>query len=599
MDAEILGISRINTMVSRCPHLKAFLTANDKTPFTDGHIDMYNGLSRSNHEWRGRVDVQVKARSRALSKKAPAYSMPKTALAAFRELSGVLYFVVTVDAKSGKTRPYYALLSPFTIEHLLTSTPEEYDEVSVPLKPFPNDPQAIERIVALAHQSHAQNPATGFDSALMERFESITIYASSDLDFSAPIELRPGEIDYALELRTVDNMIVPLDGALHIYPPEYTAREVAVQTTSGEITYESMTVRRTSRNSIEARLSSSLAFVFSNVPGNERTNVTVTLEPTLAGRCKSLEFFAALLETRSFTIDGRRSHLDVTSQKEFSDLYDHLKTLRALTELFLLLGVDTRLVDLDEMNENQYKQLNLLHRVMIQGEELHDPIGEVSRVMQFVGRSKLMLMLVPGKDPMSWTYVDPFEIDKRRQFRWRATSGQSEIPVTAYEIIEPEHLPTALNMKLDWVVGAYEAIAEYETTYRVANERVLALILAADADGPQSDKLLAAAERLNEWLVSEQGPEPHHLVNRWQIIARNGGLSKEQRSAVRKLRREASSKNTDEAMLLALSCAVLLADAEEVQDLLANIPEESSELLRTWPIWSLFKRTQGDMSTFS
>lgn len=43
MDVESLAVSKISGMLARCPQLKAVIATNDKTPFTDGYIDIYGG----------------------------------------------------------------------------------------------------------------------------------------------------------------------------------------------------------------------------------------------------------------------------------------------------------------------------------------------------------------------------------------------------------------------------------------------------------------------------------------------------------------------------------------------------------------------------
>ena len=65
MDTEALAVAKIQGMVARCPHLKPFVASNDKTPFTDGHIDVYSALGQKKADWLGRVSVQVKGRARS------------------------------------------------------------------------------------------------------------------------------------------------------------------------------------------------------------------------------------------------------------------------------------------------------------------------------------------------------------------------------------------------------------------------------------------------------------------------------------------------------------------------------------------------------
>lgn len=99
-------MSKISNMVARCPHLKAFIATNDKTPFTDGYIDLYAGLRQSKADWRGRVSIQVKGRTlRSKKGSSPTHPIARTDLVAYQRDSGVLFFVVGVDPKSSRCTP--------------------------------------------------------------------------------------------------------------------------------------------------------------------------------------------------------------------------------------------------------------------------------------------------------------------------------------------------------------------------------------------------------------------------------------------------------------------------------------------------------------
>lgn len=76
-------MTQIAGLVARCPHLKPVISTNDKTVFTDGHIEVYQGIAQTKAEWRGRVAVQVKGRTGRLGKgKLPRHSISRDDLRA-------------------------------------------------------------------------------------------------------------------------------------------------------------------------------------------------------------------------------------------------------------------------------------------------------------------------------------------------------------------------------------------------------------------------------------------------------------------------------------------------------------------------------------
>ena len=592
MDTEALAVAKIQAMVARCPHLKPFIASNDKTPFTDGHIDVYSALGQKKADWLGRVSVQVKGRSH--SGKRPAqttFSISRVDLIGFQRDSGVLYFYVAVD-KRGNCTPYYALLSPFTIEHFLSAVPGEQMTISIPFKRFPHQPVEIERIVALALKTRDQRTSLGFDPDLFQRMKSLTIHSAVDLDLSAPLRLAPDALDYAIELTTEGGLTLPLGGELHIYPQTYMEQQTDVAIGAGGVTYERVTSRRVDTETVEVCLGPAITLSMREADSQRIWNIRYTVPNSFLERLKATRFLIGLMEKQGVEINGTPSPLGGTADNAdayLTELRGHLASLNELEELFNHLGVDGALVDLDEISVDAFKWLHALHHAFVNGKELRKDSGDTGRGLVHFGRWAIMLMTVPGSEVGTWRYIDPFDPSAPHMFRWSAEDddGANAIPVTAYDIVEQEHMPTILNLRLDHIVEAYEPISDGDRTMSLANQRVLALIIAADASDQRKDEFLHAAEVLNEWVIAHEGESPVHLVNRWQILHRTGGLTPEHLDAVRALKRQAARGRMEMSEEVELSCALLLGDTAELDFLVAQLSEDKLVTIRTWPIWSL------------
>lgn len=59
---EKTAVRKIGKMIDSCAHLEGFFSENDKTTFTDGHIDISNDASGAKRSFGGRVNVQIKGR---------------------------------------------------------------------------------------------------------------------------------------------------------------------------------------------------------------------------------------------------------------------------------------------------------------------------------------------------------------------------------------------------------------------------------------------------------------------------------------------------------------------------------------------------------
>lgn len=592
MEVEELAVAKIQSMVARCPHLKPYIASNDKTPFTDGHIDVYRGLARKKSDWRGRVSVQVKGRSSSTKRKATTtFSIERTDLQAFQTDGGVLYFYVAVNAR-GKRVPYYALLSPFTIEYYLRQAPEEQKSISVSFKKFPSVPEQIEQIIGLALKTKNQSPSAGFDPQLFETMKSITVYTTAGLPLDAPVTLMPGETDYALEIVTAGGMTLPMDGGLDIIPQAYVEQKTDIAIGAGMVTYEHVRVLRVDKDTVEVRLDDGILLKMTEAAEQRIWNVSYTAQNNLGARIKATRFLLGLVEKGGVEINGTSTPLGTTTADAATfaeELRGHLEAVRHLRELFEYLGVDLDLIELDELDGEQQQNLRILHRLLIDGEEWRDEAGETSRGTMKVGRWELMLIVVPGTEPDSWRYVDPLAPSAPHMFRWSSddSSAEDAIPVTAYDVIEPEYLPRILNLRLDSIVDAYEAIADAGQTMSLANHRVLALIKAADVSDVRQDEFLRAARTLNEWIISHEGETPVHLINRWQISWRRNELTSADLEAIRRLRRQALKSKNDRAEEIELACLLVAGDQEEASYVIDQMEEDKLQTVRDWPIWRL------------
>lgn len=590
MDVEGLAVAEIQRLIGRCSHLRPILATNDKTPFTDGHIDVYGGLGQTKKEWLGRVGAQVKGRTYdGKPRTTVTFRIARVDLLAFQRDSGVLYFFVTVD-RNGECAPYYALLSPFAIEHYLRQTPAKQKTIAVPFQEFPSHPVEIERIVGLALKTREQRSSLGFDPVVLERMQSITVHSATDLDLTSPVVLTPGVVDFALEIVTEGGMSVPLSGVLHIIPKEYVEHESTITIGSGAITYDNVQARRINETSVEFTLDEGLSLVFVAAPGQQQLTINFTAPSNFAKRLVATEFLGEATSRGELHVNGMATSLgNVSSSDWVKDLNAQLAFLRQLDELFEYLAVDSKLVEFDDLDDQQILNLQNLHRAFIGGEEPYNEGGELSRGLMDAGPWMLMILVVPGNEANRWRYVNPFDPAAPHLFRWSADADDPSdtVPVTAYDIVEQEELAKLLNLRLDAIVPAYEAILDSPQTTNFANRRVLALILAADACKVREEELLDAAEALNEWLISLEGERTAHLINRWQILWRRGALAKEDHASIIGMKRRMARSDDSMAVEAELSCALLAGNSDEVEYLIGQLSDDKLQTVQGWPIWRL------------
>lgn len=591
---EKAATSRLGILLSYCSQLDAFIASGDKVPLIDGHIEVYSRPGRKNEDRLGRVDIQVKGVSAKPSgKPLRTYQITRTELVAYQRSRGVLYFVVTIDEKRARETPYYVILTPFKIAEVLSRVPESQKTIAVPLTPLVEDPKKIQRIVGLALKMQEQSTSIAFEPSLFETATSFTVHTADGLDLDKPMRLSPLETDHHLELHTAAGSTIPLNGVFEVIPHEYTDQFMDARVCSGHVVYDHALVRRLDEESVKITLSKSLSLVLKQSNGQQTINATVSLAANFAERLKEVEFFLGVLDHRELTIGRDSSELGQIlshSSSDVSRLREHFDFLRRLQELFDHLQVDSSRVNMDDLSDEQINALLTLRHAVTDGEDIMNEGGEISLTLVGIGRWAVLIMMAPGSSPGEWRYANPFSPYARQFLRGsEGGGGRDDIPVTAYDAVDREHLPLLLNLRLDSIVAAYEAIKDSDRTLLLANRRVLALIMAADDCPERENEFLSAAEALNEWLIEEEGAVPRNLVNRWQIQLRAGTLTRLQRAEIRDLKRQAAQGTESDATEVELACAILLGDTEEAEYLEPQVPELRLQEMRSWPLWELRK----------
>jgi hypothetical protein len=397
-------------------------------------------------------------------------------------------------------------------------------------------------MVAFALKTRDQNASLGFDPVLFDRMTSITIHTAEELDLRHPLTLSPDATDFALVVNTSGGMAVPVSGELQIFPAEYVQREVATRVESAGVGFDSISVKRESDTLVKVNLAEGLGIDFVD-DGRERAGrVHLSLRGSLPNRIRAAEFYLGLLETSTITIAGHASTFATDHQRDPEDLRVALDQLRTLRELANALGIDESLLHVDEIDDEELRQLITIHGALVGGREISNPALETSRAIQRFAGWNIMFLVMPGTSPASWRLVDPFDPATRQEFSWHAdgTTSKKRIRVTSFDVLDQEILPTIANLRLDTVVAAYEQLGELPDTGMLANHRVLAFISAADSREQRRVEFLRAAHDLNEWLIRREGASHIHLINRWQIAMRQEGLGPDQQAEIRILARKAA-----------------------------------------------------------
>lgn len=589
MDIERLAVSHIDDLIARCPKLASYINSNDKTPFTDGHIDLYSMPTKTNADHIGRVDVQIKGRTAKDKNQEPApYRVRVADLQAFLNVSGALYLVVDIHANSRKKKAYYALLNPFRVAAILRGIKPGQKTVTVRLKRFPKKPEKIEDLISLAATTKLQNPQQGFDPKLLDHATAITIHGFGKVDLSKPLTFDLNQDDYAAFIETEGGMRIPLPGEFHIAPQEYLGEPFKCTIASGHVTFENPIRRRLDDETVELHVSDGLRFTPASPSSKKSGGMTLKLTDALDARLKDLGFYLACLDSGEIRLDGNIIQMTVETPDNVGELRAHYRYLQQLETLFNSFNVPISLIRVSDISEERSSQLGAVYSHVVDNKPLGAHCRRQGRIRQPVGHWGLELVTVQQEE--HWHIVDvfapglPFSLAREGQ----TPTGKRVVQlVTPYEMLDAHQMAITLNLHLDSIVAAYEVIQHSKDAYTLANHTVLRLIQAADLEPTRSAEFLRAAEQLNDWLIMHCGSEPHHVINRMQLNARRRELTENEQRTLRSLRRSAIQEGNDNAQQIELSCAILLGEQANIDELTDQMAEHELEGFKSWPIWNL------------
>ncbi len=595
VNVEEAAVVAVRRELAYCPRLSAEIAVKDRTPITDGHVDVYEGSVQTNATLKGRVSVQVKGGShvnkKVFKKQSTTYQVEKEVLAFFRDNGGGVYFYVAVHPESRLEKIFFAVMNPFKINRIIREMKPGQATKAVPLKTLPSRTSEIERIFDFAVVTRNQDVKLGVDDALIENSERFTLFTTDGVDFSKHSMLDPTKQDFAVVFHTSEGMNIPVDVDMQITPASYIPHESDVSFACGNVEYERSIVRQTGDHSLEAKLSEALTLEMT--AGNGPSTITLQLSQhgSVRDQFDAVRFFIAASDGNPITVNGDVRPITERPQPASKEDRDNLKGLQRLMELFEKLSIDAAIVEFGDITPEQYRMLQLMYAAIVQNEALHAESGRAGRFDLAVGPFMAILMAVRGDESNHWRFFDPCAPANRSEFRLYTVSetGESEeTDGTIYEALSAHEVAIALNLRLGSIPSAYEEMGDRSTALILAQRTVLKLVGAADQSHlSQRSRLLTAAETLNEWIIGQDGELAVHLVNRWQIIKRVSTLSAQVLDEIRALRRGALRAKENNADLLYACTSILLGDDAEVRAAIGELEEDRLNLLRTWPIWSL------------
>ena len=148
MNIELLGVSKVKSLIAKSDYLVPNISENDREPSWDGDIEVYNkpGNTHRKEDLIIRVPVQVKGHCQERHPKKISFSVETSDLKNYLQAGGTLFFVVYVDKDGERKNVYYKELLPYNLKKICKDS-EGQETKTIHLKRFPTDKKAISNML--------------------------------------------------------------------------------------------------------------------------------------------------------------------------------------------------------------------------------------------------------------------------------------------------------------------------------------------------------------------------------------------------------------------------------------------------------------------
>ena len=136
---ERAAVRALEAYIDKRPYLEPIILKNDKTPFWDGEIYVYEEDHHTVDNFYARVPLQVKGTTIAKDK---SYRIDRDYLVGYKADRGCIFFLVQINNKTPKI--LYSLLSSDALDILLKQNTKT---IKIDLCELPEDPLAFDRDV--------------------------------------------------------------------------------------------------------------------------------------------------------------------------------------------------------------------------------------------------------------------------------------------------------------------------------------------------------------------------------------------------------------------------------------------------------------------
>lgn len=591
---ERMSLTVLLQFLEKLPQIQPEINTNDRGLVTDGFFDLWKSKDRKS--FTGRLNIQLKGRTKKNGKKLPGYSLETKKLSIIEKMNGLLWIEVHFphDGESTGAEIHTALLTPTRCREYLKAKPAN-KTINIKTTPI-ESPQQLLQEVEIGIK-HTQLQGTGGQPIDFDDLREVRIDTTSPLDFQeASLRLDSETDDFVVTFTFADGrQDARLEGVFELKKTNPTL-------------YGILSSPSTSFTNCKLEYQAGRNCTFTLAPEftlrtlrdtSHKTYGSFEAQPRLETSLDTLIKLSCFLsELRAGTQLMFDDDILGTFQSSQVDLplwlnYDHLKevhrTLRAL-------GVNTETISYGDLSALNLDRLHELEELMLPlGTHLQDA-EDIQRV--HIPFSTRYLEFIKVQLSGRKRYFSPFDgtILRRNLFSVFEKSNGTRT-IVPYEVtVDDFHL--IANSNLASLLERLKEHASIETLSAHAPDILLSILNSADSHPLHRDFYLENALELASWLREINSDSISAQINYYQTKARLAPLTTEEQQEIRRIRARRHHYTESDLSFVTPALHILLNEVEDLNLVLQELSEEDRTLFNSWPISHLRGFSENEVRSF-
>lgn len=567
--------------------LEQYITENEKTPFFDGHINVYHHPRKRKEDYQGEIRVQVRGMGVSAFKQDKCkFRVDRTELKAYKKNSGILFFVVEVlkgnENRTPKTKVFWRQLLPYDIDKILNKIKKGKNSINIDFDCLANRNlttvcqnfledwglQKHGKIIGISEIkgldaikiSGVGKHFFGFDNRELNDFVRkrypFYIYGTDHNDISFPIA---NFVD--------DGILLALQSNTEVFVGEKSfGNGYFKKITCGSGSYYQF--GQSCRHFPDGKIKFSAA-------GN------------LDERIQDFEFILSVFKGENIYLGGviypYKTNLPPKHEEIINTVTQGLEIYSATKKVFQFLGYNSP-IDITTFSEKDWHLIEVLAEHVVHHKQctIKPTIEGVNRLR--ISDYSFLVVYFKGR------ILNFFSKEACQEYCAAIKLNNGEfLPISPYAVLEADAISKSSNFDSEVVMESIKSFQYTETSVSVVNNLLLEAIKAIDLK-QKNERVVKFSNDLADYLI-ENDDNLTHRLNKMQVHKRFAPLDKQETDWLLTER----SRQNDPKYLCGI--AILLDDTDLFDEQFGKLTYKQRAEFRKYPIMKLLNKNNRHIKT--